>query len=126
SRADDDSGWFPLADDLKLMFGKTVDDIKLALVIYTQDILVAIMYIAEACLLLISMVFKLVLKMGFPITICLTIFPGFTQNLANWFAKYLNFSLLPAIAAMYSSIAFALLNLYLDNDPVNLQAGGSE
>ncbi len=123
SRADDDSGWFPIADDLKLMFSKSQDEIKLALVLFMQNILVALMYVAEACLLLMSLCYKLVLKMGFPIAICLTIFPGFTNNLINWFAKYINFSLLPAIAAMYSSIAFALLNLYLDNDPVDLQTG---
>lgn len=123
SRADDDGGWFPIADDLKLMFAKGTDEIKLALVLFMQNILVALMYVAEACLLLMSLCYKLLLKMGFPIAITLTIFPGFTNNLINWFAKYINFSLLPAVAAMYSSIAFALLNLYLDNDPVDLQTG---
>jgi hypothetical protein len=125
SRASDDSGFFPIGDDIKLTIGRSTDQIKLALILLIQNLLVTMMYIAEAVLLLMSMCYKLVLRMGFPIALTLTIFPGFTNNLVSWFARYLNFSLLPAVAAMYSTIAFALLNLYLDSDPVDV-ASGSE
>jgi hypothetical protein len=71
------------------------------------------MQIAECCLLLISISFRIVLRIGFPITVALSIFPGFTSSLAYWFGKYINFALLPAVAAMYSSIAFNLCDTYI-------------
>lgn len=123
SRDVDDSGIFPIGDDIKLMMGRGTDQMKLAMVILLQNVLITLMYVAEAILLLMSMCYKLVLRMGFPIAIVLTIFPSFTNNIATWFGRYLNFSLMPAVAAMYSTIAFSLLNLYLDSDPVDIQSG---
>lgn len=123
SRSDDDSGMFPIADDIKLMFGKSTDQLKIALVILIQNLLVTLMYVAEAALLLMSLCYRLILKMGFPIAITLTIFPGFTNNFISWFGKYINFSLLPSVAAMYSTISFALLDLYLQTDPADVVSG---
>lgn len=123
SRDNDDSGVFPIGDDIKLMIGRSTDQIKIALVILIQNLLITLMYIAEAALLLMSLCYRLILKMGFPIVITLTIFPGFTNNMINWFGKYINFSLLPAVAAMYSTIAFGLLDLYLGSDPVDVASG---
>ena len=123
SKSEDNGGLFPIADDIKLLMGKKSDELKIAMILIIQNLLVTLMYIAEAALLLMSLCYRLVLKMGFPIVITLTIFPGFTNNLINWFGKYLNFSLLPAIAAMYSTIAFGLLDLYLSTDPVDVASG---
>ncbi len=78
-----------------------------------QDILLALMYIAESALLLVSIAFRIVLRMGFPIVLALAIFPGFTMALANWFGRYINFALLPAVAAMYSRLTFGLVESYI-------------
>lgn len=123
TRAEDDSGMFPLGDDIKLMMGRSTDQIKIALVLLIQNLLITLMYVAEAALLLMSLCYRLVLKMGFPIAITLTIFPGFTNNMIHWFGKYVNFSLLPAVAAMYSTISFGLLDLYLSSDPADVVSG---
>lgn len=77
------------------------------------------MYIAECCVLLISIAFRIVLRIGFPITVALCIFPGFTNSLAMWFGKYINFAIMPAVAAMYSSIAFNLCKIYITSYDVN-------
>ncbi|PWJ53413.1 hypothetical protein CLV98_12327 [Dyadobacter jejuensis] len=123
SRSNDDSGVFPIGDDIKLFMGKSTDEIKIALVLLIQNLLITLMYIAEAALLLMSLCYKLILKMGFPIVVTLTIFPGFTNNLISWFGRYVNFSLLPAVAAMYSTIAFGLMDLYLQTDPIDVASG---
>ncbi|MGM9512464.1 type IV secretion system protein [Larkinella sp. GY13] len=122
-RSQDDSGVFPISDDLKLMMGRSTDQIKIALVLLLQNLLITIMYIAEAALLLMSLCYRLILKMGFPIAITLTIFPGFTNNFITWFGKYINFSLLPAVAAMYSTIAFSLVDLYLQSNSADVVSG---
>jgi hypothetical protein len=113
--AEDDGGITGLTDNLKLSMAQSSEEFKMGLVNVIQNILICVMYIAEACLILIGACFRLVLRMGFPITIALCIFPGFTNALAGWFAKYANFVLLPAIAALYSSICFAIMDTYLTN-----------
>lgn len=99
--------------DFKVFLAKASENFKFQLLSYTQDILLALMYVAESILLLVSIAFRIVLRMGFPIALVLAIFPGFTMALANWFGSYLNFVLLPAVAAMYSRITFGLVETYL-------------
>lgn len=112
----DTSGMFgETMTNLKITIAEVQESIKYQLYAFTQEILLAIMFVAEAILLLLSIMFRLVLRMGFPIAVALSIFPGFTGNLAHWFGKYLNFALLPAVAAMYSKICFGLILIYLSN-----------
>ncbi|MDF7821863.1 type IV secretion system protein [Runella sp. MFBS21] len=114
--------------DFKISFAKAEESIKFQILSVVQTILLALMYIAESCLLLISVSYRLVLRMGFPITIALTIFPGFTQAFANWAGRYVNFAILPAVAAMYSRISFALVETYLSyyNPEEAVQGMGAE
>lgn len=113
---EDKSGLFgETAVDLKIGLYRFSEDFKFQILAVVQSILVCLMYIAECCLLLISIGFRIILRIGFPITVALCIFPGFTSALANWFGKYLNYALLPAVAAMYSSIAFTLSDTYLSS-----------
>jgi hypothetical protein len=113
---DDTAGIFgETMTSLKISIAEVQESIKFQLYAFVQEMLLAIMFVAEAILLLISIMFRLVLRMGFPIAVALTIFPGFTGNLAHWFGKYLNFALLPAVAAMYSKICFGLILTYLNN-----------
>lgn len=113
SRQDDSFLGTDVLSDMKLTFARLSEDFKMQLLSAIQDILLAIMYIAECALLLISISFRLILRMGFPITIALAIFPGFTSAVASWFGRYINYALLPAVAALYSSIAFKLCEDYI-------------
>jgi len=94
-------------------FAKAQESIKFQILAVVQEILLALMYIAESALLLVSIAFRIVLRMGFPIVLALAIFPGFTMALANWFGRYINFALLPAVAAMYSRLTFGLVESYI-------------
>ncbi len=105
--------------DFKLSFYKFSEDFKFQLLSVLQNILLVLMYVAECCLLLLSVAFRIVLRIGFPITVALSIFPGFGHSLATWFGKYLNFALLPAVAAMYSSLAFGICNAYISSYDVD-------
>jgi hypothetical protein len=112
----DESGLFgELGMDFKIGFNRISEDMKFQMMTLIQNILMALMYVAECALLLVSVGYRIVLRIGFPISLALCIFPGFTSALANWFGKYLNFALLPAVAAMYSTIAFNLVDSYVSN-----------
>lgn len=116
SYEDDTSGIFgETLTNLKITIAEVKEAIKYQLLAFLQDVLLAIMFVAEAILLLLSVMYRLVLRMGFPIAVALTIFPGFTGNLVHWTGKYLNFALLPAVAAMYSKVCFGLILTYLNN-----------
>lgn len=117
-----------MAVDFKIWFGKVSEDFKFQLLSYTQDILLAIMQVAEAVLFLLSMSYRLVLRMGAPIAFAIAIFPGFTNNIAEWFGKYINYVLLPVVAALYGGIAFAASEAYLSfyDAGAAVVAGGSE
>ena len=115
---------------LKLSFAEYSEKFKYELLSYTQDILLALMQLAECILFLISFTYRLVLRMGAPIAIALAVFPGMTNNIAEWFGKYINYTLLPTVAAVYSSIAFKVTLKYLSYyDPKTIvlgNAGGAE
>lgn len=115
---------------LKLNFAEYSEKFKYELLSYTQDILLALMQLAECILFLISFTYRLVLRMGAPIAIALAVFPGMTNNIAEWFGKYINFTMLPTVAALYSSIAFKVTLKYLSYyDPKTVvlgNAGGAE
>jgi hypothetical protein len=114
--ADDNTGFFgETLTNLKITIAQVQESIKYQLLAFLQEVLLAIMFVAEAILLLLSVMYRLVLRMGFPIAVALTIFPGFTGNLVHWVGKYLNFALLPAVAAMYSKVCFGLILTYLNN-----------
>ena len=115
---------------LKLSFAEYSEKFKYELLSYTQDVLLALMQLAECVLFLISFTYRLVLRMGAPIAIALAVFPGMTNNIAEWFGKYINYTLLPTVAAVYSSIAFKVTLKYLSYyDPKTIvlgNAGGAE
>ncbi|MGF7218805.1 hypothetical protein GGR92_004984 [Spirosoma lacussanchae] len=115
---------------LKLQFAEYSEKFKYELLSYTQDILLALMQLAECILFLISFTYRLVLRMGAPIAIALAVFPGMSNNIAEWFGKYINYTLLPTVAALYSSIAFKVTLKYLSYyDPKTIvlgNAGGAE
>jgi hypothetical protein len=114
--------------DFKIGFQRFSEEFKFQILSALQDILMAIMHLAEAILFLISICYRLVLRMGAPIAFVLAIFPGFTQNIASWFGSYINYTLMPTVAALYSSIAFAASDAYLNAyDPAAaVQSGGAE
>jgi hypothetical protein len=114
----DEAAYFGFGEtitSLKISIAQAQESFKFQMFALIQEILLALMYIAEAALYLFSIMYRLVLRMGFPIAVCLCIFPGFTSNLAHWFGKYINFALLPAVASMYTNICFKLLLTYLQN-----------
>lgn len=114
--------------DFKIGFQRFTEEFKFQILSALQDILMAIMHLAEAILFLISICYRLILRMGAPIAFVLAIFPGFTQNIASWFGSYINYTLMPTVAALYSSIAFAASDAYLNAyDPAAaVQSGGAE
>ena len=80
---------------------------------YLQVILQAIFLVANSIFYLFSISYRLILRMAAPIVFVVAIFPGFTNNMLNWFGKYINFSLLPFVSAIYGSLAFTVLNSFL-------------
>lgn len=111
---EDKAGFFgEVMVDFKIGMYQFSEEFKFQLLSVLQSVLLTLMQIAECALLLIPIGFRIVLRIGFPITVALSIFPGFTNSLLYWFGKYINFSLLPAVAAIYSSIAFNLCNTYI-------------
>ena len=114
--------------DFNIWMARAQESVKFQILSVIQDILLALMYIAESALLLVSIAFRIVLRMGFPIALALAVFPGFTMAVANWFGSYLNFTLLPAVAAMYSRLTFGLVETYISyyDVPQALDAMGSE
>ncbi|WP_051397889.1 hypothetical protein [Runella limosa] len=99
--------------DFKISMAKAQESLKFQLLAVLQHVLIALMYVAETCLFLVSIGYRIVLRMGFPITLALAIFPGFSMAIANWAGRYIQFALMPAVAAMYSSIGFGLVKSYL-------------
>jgi hypothetical protein len=115
-RADDETGFFGESlTNMNITIAQAQESFKFQMCALIQELLLALMYVAEAILFLFSIMYRLVLRMGFPIAICLCLYPGFTANLANWFGKYINFALLPAVAAMYTNICFKILLQFLNN-----------
>ena len=78
-----------------------------------QVILQTIFLVANSIFYLFSISYRLILRMAAPIVFVVAIFPGFTNNMLNWFGKYINFSLLPFVSAIYGSLAFTVLNSFL-------------
>lgn len=114
-----DESWSETFKSLGLKFSTIADytaaKIDIALQEMFQNLLVAICNIAEGILYLISILFRIVLRIIGPIAIALAIFDGFTGNIAEWFGKYINFSLLPVVANIYGIISFKIHELYLTN-----------
>lgn len=105
------------------------DYLKAALLSLIQDILLILMQVAEACLYLISICYRLILRLAAPIVFCAAIFPGMTNALVDWFAKYINFCLMPFVASVVSTICFTInenyLNAYIANINAYIAGGGS-
>ena len=105
------------------------DYLKAALLSLIQDILLILMQVAEACLYLISICYRLILRLAAPIVFCSAIFPGMSNALVDWFAKYINFCLMPFVASVVTTICFTInenyLNAYIANINSYIAGGGS-
>ena len=71
------------------------------------------MQVAEAALLLISVGYRIILRLAAPIAFACAIFPGMSSAMSEWFAKYINYSLMPFVASIVGKIAFAFTFKYL-------------
>lgn len=80
---------------------------------FIQVLLEALFLVANAIFYLFSISYRLILRMAAPLVFVVAIFPGFTNNMLNWFGKYINFTLLPFVSAIYGSLAFTVLNSFL-------------
>lgn len=80
---------------------------------FIQVLLEALFLVANAIFYLFSISYRLILRMAAPLVFVVAIFPGFTNNMLNWFGKYINFTLLPFVSAICGSLAFTVLNSFL-------------
>jgi hypothetical protein len=129
SREADESGLFgDTKVEMKVAFDGGVDKFYAMLLGLIQDFLLAVMHVCESLMYLISISYRLMLRFGAPIAIVMAIFPGFTANLAEWFGKYINYALLPMVAALYGRIAFTVSDKYLlkYSGAIAVAQGGAE
>lgn len=129
SREGDESGFFgDTKVEMKIAFDGGVDKFYAMLLGLIQDFLLAVMHVCESLMYLISISYRLILRFGAPIAIVMAIFPGFTSNLAEWFGKYINYALLPMVAALYGRIAFTVSDKYLlkYSGAIAITQGGAE
>lgn len=108
-----------LPSDLKIGFDRASEKFKMDVFNIIQNIALMLVYLAEAILLVLSIGFRVVLRSVFPITLAIAIIPGFGISLVSWFAKYINYALMPAVAAIYSTITFSLLDAYVSTYDVS-------
>lgn len=94
-------------------FAEWADYIKAWLLSLIQDILLIMMQVAEAALLLISIGYRIILRLAAPVAFACAIFPGMTSAMSEWFAKYINYTLMPFVASIVGKIAFAFTFKYL-------------
>lgn len=128
-READETGFFgDTKVEMKIAFDGGVDKFYAMLLGLIQDFLLAVMHVCESLMYLISISYRLILRFGAPIAIVMAIFPGFTSNLAEWFGKYINYALLPMVAALYGRIAFTVSDKYLAkySGAIAITQGGAE
>jgi hypothetical protein len=128
-READESGIFgDTKIEMKIAFDGGIDKFYAMLLGLIQDFLLAVMHVCESLMYLISISYRLILRFGAPIAIVMAIFPGFTSNLAEWFGKYINYALLPMVAALYGRIAFTVSDRYLIkySGAIAITQGGAE
>ena len=94
--------------------GKMADDFKSALYDFTQAILALLGDIAYIILYLISAIYRIILRIIAPLAIAFAIFDGLSNNVIEWFGKYINYALLPMVAGIYQNIAVTLNMGFLD------------
>jgi hypothetical protein len=94
--------------------GKMADDFKSALYDFTQAMLSLLGDIAYIILYLISAVYRIILRIIAPLAIAFAIFDGLSNNVLEWFGKYINYALLPMVAGLYQNIAVNLNMGFLD------------
>ncbi len=104
---------------LQIGFDRNTEHLKMAFFNVIQNIALMLVYIAEAILLVLSIGFRVVLRSIFPITLAIAIVPGFGVSLISWIGKYMNYALMPAVAAIYSTITFSLLEAYISTYDVS-------
>lgn len=129
NREADETGMFgDTKVEMKIAFDGGVDKFYAMLLGLIQDFLLAVMHVCESLMYLISISYRLILRFGAPIAIVMAIFPGFTSNLAEWFGKYINYALLPMVAALYGRIAFTVSDKYLAkySGAIAITQGGAE
>ena len=85
--------------------GKMSDDFKSAMYDFTQSMLSLLGDIAYIILYLISAVYRIILRIVAPLAIAFAIFDGLSNNVLEWFGKYVNYALLPMVAGIYQNIA---------------------
>ncbi len=128
-READEAGFFgDTKVEMKIAFDGGADKFYAMLLGLIQDFLLAVMHVCESLMYLISISYRIILRFGAPVAIVLAIFPGFTSNLAEWFGKYVNYSLLPMVAALYGRIAFTVSDKYLAkySGSMAITQGGAE
>lgn len=94
-------------------FDEYGDFIKAWLLSVLQDFLMVLLQVAEACLYLMSICFRLVLRLAAPFAIVAAIFPGMSNALVEWIGKYINFTLMPFVASVVGTICYAISENYM-------------
>ena len=111
------AGTAPLLQDNGNSFSDGFEElgskIKAWLLSLIQDILLILMQIAEAALILISIGYRLILRVAAPIVFVAAIFPGMSGGMAEWFSKYINYTLMPFVATIVGKVAFKFTLEYL-------------
>ncbi|GLU56508.1 conjugative transposon protein TraJ [Dyadobacter frigoris] len=110
----DDDMFKSVSKAFNIATGKMADDFKSALYDFTQAILSLLGDIAYIILYLISAIYRIILRVIAPLAIAFAIFDGLSNNVIEWFGKYINYALLPMVAGIYQNIAVTLNMGFLD------------
>ena len=111
---EDDGMFKSVIKTFNIATGKMSDDFKSALYDFTQAMLSLLGDIAYIILYLISAIYRIILRVIAPLAIAFAIFDGLSNNVIEWFGKYINYALLPMVAGIYQNIAVTLNIGFLD------------
>lgn len=104
---------FSFLSELGAAYDQFVGKIELVIDKFLIDILSVIHDVCYILMILISAYFRLLLRVVAPIAFGIAIWDGFTNNIFEWVGKYLNYTLLPFAAGIYTTIISKIEVIYL-------------
>ena len=105
---------FSFLSELGAAYDQFTAKIELAIDKFLINILSAVHDVCYILMILVSVFFRLLLRVVAPIAFGIAIWDGFTNNIFEWVGKYLNYTFLPFAAGIYATIISKIEVIYLN------------
>jgi conjugative transposon TraJ protein len=105
---------FSFLSELGAAYDQFTAKIELAIDKFLINILSAVHDVCYILMILVSVFFRLLLRVIAPIAFGIAIWDGFTNNIFEWVGKYLNYTFLPFAAGIYATIISKIEVIYLN------------